>query len=182
MISLLRRTFSCVLVGFGALVATSKAAAQVGHLEVKAVGQIVNEALEAVVPSSGPTPHPVWKREVRFDHQRTLEAFRLSPAVLPSELDLRHPVKPGTRELLDDCDELGQKPCQRLGRTQYAYVEPISISPSEARVRVYLISAHRGTGSFSSKSYLASSYTVVYLNRTADGSWKHVRTGSTNVF
>jgi hypothetical protein len=185
MTAYMRRTCTFLLISI-ALVSVDTAGAQERvSLGPQDIGEIVNEVFDALVPSSGSRAHAIWRRDVRFDHERTLAAFGERSSVAVTNLNIRHPIKPGSAALLEDCNELGTKSCKRLGQGVYSYIEPISISQSQARVRAYFISAHvtrPGGGTAPRNPHLAGSYTVVYLSRAADGSWRYVKTGDTNVF
>jgi hypothetical protein len=152
----------------------------------RAIGQIVNEVLDSLLPSTGPTPHEVWRRGVLFDYQRTLAAFHASPSVPTSALGLRHSMQQGSASMLDDCDQLGGKPCRQLGWRVYAYVEPIRITETQARVRAVMLYAQRrmpfAEGSTpGGTAFLTGGTTEVYLTRVKGGPWKYLKTGVSQV-
>jgi hypothetical protein len=181
-----RRAYGWLVIGISASAAVNPSAAQQVSLRPQAIGQIVNEVLDALAPSTGPRPHPIWKRGVVFDYQRTLAAFHQSRSVRPSDLALRHSMKAGSAAMLEDCDQFGTKPCSKLGWDTYCYIEPVSISESEARVRVHFLAAHRNTPFVegvipTDKAYLQGGATLVYLSRAKGGSWKFLKTGPSDV-
>jgi hypothetical protein len=152
-----------------------------------AIGQMVNEVLDSLLPSAGPTRSVFWKRGVFFDRQRTLAAFLQSPLVPLSSLQLRHSMKEGSKTMLDDCDEFARKSCRQLEWGVYVYLEPIAIGETQARVRAHLLYADRETPYVSGavpqgNGKLTGSSAVVYLTRAKGAAWKYLRTGAINVY
>lgn len=162
---------------FGFVLLTSSIQAQPARFSQKEIGQIIDAALHAVVPPTKPlTSGTVAERGIRFDFGRTMSAFGYEdkPAARAG-LGLTGAVTEGSVALLDDCDQMGSKTCLRLGRSAYVYLEPISVSDSEAVVWVHV--AWATTPSRSKRTFLSSSSTEVILRRSGSGSWTFVRTG-----
>jgi hypothetical protein len=156
-------------------------------LTPQAIGQIADEAIEALLPSSGAAPSRFWKRGVFFDHRRTLASFRQDSTMPASRLALHHGVKEGSATMLADCDSFLQKTCSGLGWGLYMYMEPIAISETSAKVRVSSYFADRFTEYADGvppvgKGKLAGSITVVYLTRERGGPWKFLRADPSMVF
>ena len=167
------RRRACLLIGV-ALIATS-AQAQSPLFSSRATGQVINAALQAVLPPSLPlTGRTVAERGIRFDFERTLAAFGLvDNAQARASLHLNRAVTEGTASLLADCDQVGTKSCTQLGASAYVYVEPISVSDSEARVWVHVVWASTP----SERTYMSGSSKEVFLSRAGRGPWTFVRTG-----
>lgn len=142
------------------------------------VGQIITAALQAVVPPDRRlTSHTVAERGIRFDYARTLAAFGYpNDATARARLALGRAVTGGTDSLLVDCDQVGSKPCSRLGSSAYVYVEPISVSSSQATVWIHVLWAT--TPPKSKHTYLSGSSTQVILARSGSAPWTFVRTGA----
>lgn len=157
-----------------ALVASS-AQAQAPSVSPREIGEIINAALQEVIPPEKDlSSRTVAQRGIRFDYGRTLAAFRLvDNAEARAHLGLNRPVTEGSRALLDDCDQMGMKPCERLGRSVYVFVEPISLSDSAAAVWVHV----EWVTTPSKRSFLSFSATEVFLERSGSGPWRFVRTG-----
>ncbi len=157
-----------------ALVATS-VQAQSPQRSPKEIGQIVNAALQAVIPPEQRlTSHTVAERGIRFDYERTMAAFgHADDADARASLGLTRAVTAGADSLLVDCDQRGTKKCSRLGRSAYVYVEPISVARSEAAVWVHVVWATTP----SMRTYRSASSTEVILSRSGSGPWTFVKTG-----
>ena len=178
------RAFPFALVLMGLTVLTSRAKAQDSRLAPQAIGQIVDEVLNALIPPGELVSRvPVAKRGIFFDHVRTLFAFGYSYSAAPlislADLRLRTSVKPGSRHLLDDCSQAYPKSCSNLGWGVYVIVEPISITSSEALVRADITWPDRGPVPFEEgvaptghHAYLVGYSQEVYLTRSQDGRWK----------
>lgn len=141
----------------------------------KDIGQMVDAALQAVIPPETKlTTFTVSERGVRLDYARTMTAFGYGevPGTLRS-LELQSAATSGSEELLSDCNQVGTKPCTRLGRSTYVYMEPISISGSEAVVVLHVYWATTR----SKRTFQSASSTEVYLSRSGSGSWTFVKTG-----
>ena len=178
--------FGYLLLGAFFCTAPARGTAQQASIEPRAVGQIINEVLDSLLPPKGSTPHEVWQRGVLFDYQRTLAAFHQSPSVPKSDLRLRHSMKEGFNSLLDDCDQMGRKPCTQLGWSVYAYIEPVTITETKALVRAVMLSADRTTPFIpgttpKGKAYLSGGSTEVYLTRVKGGPWKYLKKGVSQV-
>jgi hypothetical protein len=149
----------------------SSAQAQASTGSPKEIGEIVQTALQIVIPAQDPPgSHPVADvagREIRLDYGRTMVAFGLANSTdVRTKLGLTHAE--GSRALLDGCDQMGAGSCERLGRSAYTYVEPVSISHTEATVRVHVIWANRP----SKRTYMSVWVTEVILTRSGAGPWK----------
>ena len=142
------------------------------------VGQIITAALQAVVPPDlRLTNHTVADRGIRFDYARTLAAFGYTnDATTRARLALGRAVTEGTDSLLVDCDQMGSGPCSRLGSSAYVYVEPISVSSSQATVWVHVLWAT--TPPNSKRTFRSASSTEVILSRSGLGPWRFVTTGA----
>lgn len=136
---------------------------------------MIDAALGAVLPSSKHlTSGTVAERGIKLDLDRTLEAFGyVDKPGARAGLAISRAVTEGSIALLGDCDQMGSKPCVRLGRSAYAYLEPISVSEFEAVVWVHVAWATTP----SKRSFLSATSTQVYLRRSGSGPWTFVRTG-----
>ena len=150
--------------------------AQAAARSPQEVGQIIAAALQAVVPPGQRlTSHTVAERGIRFDYARTLAAFGYTDdAQTRASLGPARAPATGTDSLLVDCDQMGSKPCSRLGSSVYVYVEPISVSNSEASVWVHVVWA---TTMPSKRTFKSASSTEVILSRSGSGPWTFVGTG-----
>lgn len=159
--------------------ATVPLEAQQPRLTPAEIGQIVDAAVQGVIPPEKRlTRLTVAERGIRFDFERTMEAFgHPNDAEVVSSLGLRSPVTVGTRELLTDCDQFGTKPCSLLGHEAYMYLEPISITDSTALAWLSVAWAE----SVSQRTFLTGFSTQVNLSRSGSGAWKFVRAGLTAV-
>ncbi|GEM_PF-2729945 len=165
------------------LVGTSLSAQQTQRT-TKEIAQIVDAALQGVVPpEKSLTDLSVAVRGVRLDYQRTMEAFGHSGDVGSlSSLGLRSTVTSGTKELLSDCDQSGFKPCTRLGRAAYVQLMPQSSTDSTAVVVVHVVWATTlasGVARPATRTYMSAFSTEVYLSRSGSGAWTFVRAGKT---
>jgi len=114
----------------------------------------------------------VAEREIRLDYDRTMTGFGLANnAEVRAKLGLTYIE--GSRALFEDCDQMGAGPCKQLGRAAYTYVEPLSISNSEAKVQVHVIWANKP----STRTYLSVWVTEVILTRSGSGPWKFLKLG-----
>jgi hypothetical protein len=167
------RRLLCFCTGV-ALVATSMQA-QSPRRSPKEIGQIVNAALQAVIPPEHLlTSQSVAERGIRFDYARTFAAFgHADDADARASLGLTRAVTAGTESLLVDCDQRGSQACSRLGSSVYVYVEPISLSSSEATVWVHVVWATTP----SNRTFKSASSTEVILSRSGSGPWTFVKTG-----
>lgn len=163
----------CLCIGL-ALVATS-VQAQTPARSLKEIGQIIDAALQAVIPPEELLSNQtVAERGIRFDYERTMAAFGY--ANVPgtrARLGLKRAVTAGSDSLLVDCDQRGTKVCSRLGRSAYVQVEPISVSRSNAVVWIHVAWVTTPT----KRSFLSGSSTEVILSRSGRGRWTFVRTG-----
>jgi hypothetical protein len=153
--------------------------AQQFRVTPREIGQIADAAMQGVIPpDKSLTRFTVAERGIRFDFERTMTAFGSRDSVrMASSLGLRSSVKAGSRALLTDCDQFGTKPCSLLGREAYVFLEPISISDTEAVVSLTVAWAQTA----SERTFLTSFTTQVHLSRSGSGEWKFVRAGLTVV-
>ena len=152
------------------------------------IGQLVNEVLQALVPPDKLISRvSVARRGIVFDYARTIAAFRNAgaPETSPSDLAVRAEVTQGGESVLDDCDQMGTRSCQRLGWSAYVWIEPISVTATEAVVRAHLSWPDRGRASFeegvapTGRAALTGYSAEVYLIRHADGGWRFNKLGRT---
>ena len=167
------RWLLCLCIGV-ALAATS-VRAQTPRRSPKEIGQIINAALQAVIPPGERlSSHTVAERGIRFDYERTMAAFGYADdADARASLGLTRTVTAGTDSLLVDCDQLGMKACSQLGRSAYVTLEPITVARSEAVVWVHVVWATPA----SKRTYRSASSTEVILSRSGSRPWTFVRTG-----
>lgn len=139
------------------------------------IGEIVDAALQAVLPPDTElTTHTVAERGIRFDYGRTMAAFgHADSADARTRPALTRAVTEGSAALLEDCDPLGTQACARLGRSAYVHVEPSAVSSTDAVVWVHVTWATTLSG----RSFRSASGTEVILRRTGSGPWTFVRTG-----
>jgi hypothetical protein len=189
--SLLRRAFQCAVLGVSLGTIIHPLAAQQPRLDPKAIGQIADEVFEALIPPNQQISRvPVSKRQVFFDLQRTLATFGYSDKVsaIPSDLGIQRAVQAGQKGLLEDCDQLGTGPCSKLGWGVYVWIEQVSVTTSNARVRAHVVWPGRGDTQFEEsvapkgRAFLVGFTTEVYLARSQDGNWKFVEQGETAAF
>lgn len=156
---------------FGLAIFGSSVEAQTPRLAPKEVAQIVDAALQAVIPPEKTlTQITVADRGVRFDFARTMAAFgyEADSATAKSILKLRSTPSAGTRALLGDCSQAGTKACKKLGHTIYVYVEPESTTGKEAVVSVHV--AYVTTSP--KRAFLSGFTTEVHLSRNPFGQWE----------
>jgi hypothetical protein len=164
--------------------------AQPAPLDRAAVSLLVDAGLDELLPAGQRLSRvPIAQRGIFFDHERTLAAFG-HPGAQPlplSGLRLRATVKPGSKTLLDDCDQAMRGPCNRLGWAVYVWVAPISVTASEARVHAHIVWPERGGTPFEEgvvpvgRAGLVWFAADLYFARLPDGSWKLVKQGPTAV-
>ncbi len=170
------RWLRCIFLG-AAIVGTSLEA-QPSRRAPKEIAQIVDAALQAVIPPEKVlTQFTVAERGVRFDFGRTMAAFgyEVDDATARSSLDLRSAVAPGTRVLVSDCSQMGMKPCKLLGKGTYVYLEPASATDSEAVVWLHV----SWVTTFPTRAFMSGFSTEVCLSRSGSGPWRFVRIGKT---
>ena len=168
------RWLLCLCIGV-TLVVTS-VHAQTARRSPKELGQIIDAALQAVIPPGERlSSYTVAERGIRFDYERTLAAFGYADdAHTRASLGLTRAGTAGTDSLLVDCDQLGMQACSRLGRSVYVSLEPVSVASSKAVVWVHVTWA---TTLSSKRTYMSGSSTEVILSRSGSGPWRFVRTG-----
>ena len=154
--------------------------AQAHRLPPSVIGQIADEVLSHVIPpDSSLSRMPVRERGIYFDYGRTLAAFgyRDDPSARAA-LALKSVVVPGTDSLLEDCDQVSAKPCDRLGQHAYAYVTPQSRSKDAMVVLLNVAWPDRGGATYvraitpAARAYLVWFSMEVHLRRTPDGRWR----------
>lgn len=166
------RWFRCIFLGVTLVVTPLEA--QSGLRPASEIAQIVDASLLAVIPPEKTLGEAsVAERGIRFDFQRTMAAFGydVDQATARSTLPLRSAVTAGTKALISDCNQLGMMPCKLLGRASYAYLEPVSVSDSEAVVMVHV----NWVTSFPKHSYKSGLSMRVHLSRVGSSSWKFDR-------
>jgi hypothetical protein len=171
-------SFAVVLIAASAF---TKLIAQEPRLAPNSIGQIVDEVIRALLPPDKSVSRvPVASRGIFLDHARTMAGFHqpTSPEVSLSNLGLRSTVKVGGPDLLEDCDQTGLTPCNRLGWAVYLLIEPVSVTNSEALVRARIGWPDRRKTPFvpgmapTGRASLAGFIADVKLVRGADGAWK----------
>lgn len=164
--------------------------AQPAPPDLAQISRLVDAALDEVLPEGQALSRvAITKRGIFFDHERTLAAFGHpdAPPLPLAGLRLRAAVKPGSRTLLDDCDQAMRGPCDRLGWGVYVWVAPISVTESEARVHAHVAWPGRGSTPFEEgvipvgRAGLVWFVADLYFARLPDGSWKLVKQGPTAV-
>ena len=163
--------------------------AQKQRLPLRVIGQIVDEVLRSIVPpDSSLSRVPIRDRGLYFDYARTLAAFGYrDDSTTRATLGLKSVVLPGNPVLLDDCNQGGTGPCERLGQSAYAYVVPLTRSDSEMMVELRVVWPDRGGATYvrgltpSGRAFLYGFSMEIHLVRAADGSWKFGRIGPTRV-
>lgn len=172
------------LLALAAVVLSRPGTAQLPSIKANDLAKIVDGVLRAVVtPDSAASRVPISKRGVYFDHVRTRAAFGLGTGQADTALPLRVNARPGSRALLDDCDQLGLKPCRLLGWGVYVWIQPLAVTSSSARVRAWVEWPDRGRAAYldgvapTGRATLVGFGREVYLVRTPEGGWKVDRLG-----
>ncbi|HET7188635.1 MAG TPA: hypothetical protein VFI52_10785 [Gemmatimonadaceae bacterium] len=172
----------------GACLLAQPLAAQPRRLAPSEIGQIVDAVLsELLPPDSSLSRIPIAKRGLLLDVARTMEAFHVNGAdrVSIADLGLRTAPKAGSRSLLDDCDQVGSKPCSRLGLGAYVFIAPIRVTTSLARVRVNVSWADGGSAELGTlappgrRAFLTGFSAEVDLARAPGGRWRFQKLGKT---
>jgi hypothetical protein len=180
-----RAAWLATFVGFA-----SVGLSQETRLPPNEVGQILNVALQALVPSEHSVSRvPVAMRGTFLDFERTMTAFGYTaPWSIPfASLGLLS-AKQGSRALLDDCDRMRMKTCSQLGWSLYVWAQPVSITASHGRVRAFIFWPDRGPTPLSPNSrpegaaVLVGFSAEVEVQRAADGRWQYLSKGSYSVF
>ena len=163
-------------------------AAQQRRLPPSEIGQIVDAVLsELIPPESLLSRLTVAQRGLFLDVNRTMEAFHVSggDSVTIANLGLRTAPKAGSRSLLVDCDQVGRKPCTRLGSSAYVFIEPICVTTSQARVRASVSWPDRGPSELGAlappgqRVFLTGFSAEVDLVRAPGGRWRFKKLGKT---
>jgi hypothetical protein len=179
----MRRPIRFALLGVAAWCSTSSVNAQPSRLAPRAIGEIVDQVVGALIPPRDSLSRvSVRNRKIFFDDARTLAAFGYPGAHIGiSDLALRTPVRPGRKSLLSDCDSMRLKPCRQLGWSTYVWLNPISVTANQAVVRAYFLWPDRGSTSFAAgvspngNTFLVGFHADVELALSGDGSWKFVK-------
>lgn len=184
-----RRAAPGALLALGVLAAVAApAAAQPARLPAEAVGQLAEAVLDArLAPGQELSRVPVARRGLRFDHARTLAAFGADTSVAALPGALRARVQPGTRALLDDCEQGARTPCARLGWSAYATISPVAVSDAQAIVRLHVAWPDRSGEAFvegvapTGRTSRVGFSAEIHLARDPVGRWVFVRQGRTAV-
>jgi hypothetical protein len=175
-----------VLVGLACWGLATTLPAQQTLLQPKEVGQLTSVALDSVLPVglrlSGVT---VSNRKVLFDFARTSSAFGrdVPDSTAARDFDLKRPLRLASRDVLVGCDRSRSSACQNMGWQVYVWVEPVSLSPSSATVRVHARWPDRGSEAFAEgtapvgRAGLVGFFTEISLARSRSGQWEYVRRG-----
>jgi hypothetical protein len=172
----------------GACLLAQPLAAQQRRLAPPEIGQIVDAVLsELLPPDSSLSRIPIAKRGVFLDVARTMEAFHVneSDRVSITDLGLRTETRTGSQSLLGDCDQVGRKPCSRLGSKAYVFIAPIRVTTAQARVRVNVSWADGGSAEMGAlapagrRAFLAGFSAEVDLVRAPGGRWRFQKLGKT---
>ena len=164
--------------------------AQRRAISPRELGQIADAVFSALVPpDSSLSRVPIRERKLVFDAERTIAAFERagSPHASYADLHMRTPAKPGTRAVIGDCSQLASRPCSALGWSVYTWLQPVSITDSEAVLRAHFLWADRGREQFqegvapTGRALLVGFTSEAHLIRTAGGGWRFSRVGSTIV-
>ena len=159
---------------------SAQSRAQSVRLANEQISQIVDASLQAVIPPEMVLgPFTVAERGIRFDYDVTMIAFgHGKTATGNARFQLQSRVSAGAPALLNECDQMGTKPCAALGNSVYATVEPISVSGSVAVVWLHVVYA---TTMQSGRTFRSSSSSQIHLERSRSGVWKFVRVSMTRV-
>ena len=172
----------------GACLVAQPLAAQQRGLAPSEIGQIVDAVVgELLPPDSSLSRIPIAKRGLFLDVARTMEAFQVSGGdrVSIADLGLRTAPKAGSRSLLDDCDQVGSKPCSTLGLGAYVFIAPIRVTTSRARVRVNVLWADGGSAEVGAlapvagRVFLTGFSAEVDLVRAPSDHWRFQKLGKT---
>lgn len=154
------------------------------------LGQIADAVFSALVPpDSSLSRVPVRDRKLVFDAERTIAAFEQagSSHATFADLHMRTPAKAGARGLLADCSQLAASLCSGLGWNVYTWLQPISITDSEAVVRAHFLWADRRGVQYqegvapTGRARLVGFTSEAHLIRTPKAGWRFSRVGSTAV-
>lgn len=114
--------------------------------DLAAINEMVDTVLDELMPASQRFSRvPVAQRKVFFDHGRTMAAFGHpnAPPLVLSDLRLRTAVQPGSKSLLDDCVQMGSRPCDQLGWGVYVWIGVPGASVLAHAVRVTSVAGYR---------------------------------------
>ncbi len=156
--------------------------AQQTHLAPADVRQIVEQVLHSLLPPGTSLSRvSIEKRRVLFDHDRTMAAFGYASALKLSGLRIQPPVTAASHGVLNDCDQVGGKPCSQLGWKVYVWIEPISLTNNTAVVRGHVVWPGRPTEFVEGSpptgiAFLTFFTTDLHLARSANGEWRVVKT------
>jgi hypothetical protein len=172
----LRRTRRYLLLVGVSCTFAHDASAQRTRLSPRELGQIVDAALDSILPRDTDT--------LFINEDRTLKALRpysKSTHLSVADLGLRHPVKPGSDRFFDDCNQLRAQPCSQFGSRSYVSIDSAVVSRAEARIVASVSWARRGEpfSSVSGDTFLGWSGDDIYLKRAKDGSWNFLKRSPT---
>lgn len=186
-----RRVRQCGAVTVAACLLAQPLAAQQRRLAPAEIGQIVDAVLsELLPPDSSLSRIPIAKRGLYLDVARTMEAFHVNEGdrVTIADLGLRTAPKVGSRSLIDDCDQVGSKPCSKLGLGAYVLIAPIRMTTSRARVRVTVLWADGGSADLGAiappgrRVFLTGFSDEVDFVRAPGAVWRFQKLGKTIAF
>lgn len=178
--------YACYGIGICGLV--DPLSAQQTRLAPSEVRQIVEETFHTLLPPGRTLSRvSIEKRRVFFDHERTMAAFGYRGAATVADLRIQPPVTAASQRVLNDCDQMGRKPCSQLGWRVYVWIAPISLTNNTAVVRGHVLWPERGRTEFvkgsppTGQAFLTGFATELHLARSANGEWRVVREGRTAV-
>jgi hypothetical protein len=155
-------------------------------LPISEVGQIIDVTLAAFLPEHDSLSRvSVANRKIRLDVSRTLVAFGYQPSgALFGSLRLRSAVAPAAKSILEDCSVASPSVCAGLGWGAYVWIEPVSVTGSEAIVRLHASWVDRGGETYKpgsppvGKGIQVGLASDAVLARAGDGKWSFVRRGA----
>lgn len=165
--------------------------AQTGKLSPKEIGQILDATIRAVLPDTMTLSRvPISKRSLRVDYERTLNAFGNSGGEkAAAAMNLQTKWAMAAPDLFNDCDQIGSKPCSKMGWQVYTYISPVSVTGADATIRLSVTWAEHDpdrymegqapTPKVGKRVPLASFSSEVQLRRSSSGTWQFLRVGRT---
>ncbi|HEY2854887.1 MAG TPA: hypothetical protein VGJ18_18655 [Gemmatimonadaceae bacterium] len=164
-----------------AMTLASSLGAQRSRLPATEISQLADEVLRVVAaPQRLLAGVPIANRELAFDSKRTLAAFGASTAT-DTAIRLARPVTAATQTVLSDCSQMRPTVCAGLGQRAYVWIEPISLTSSDAVVRANVAWVDRrqnrsASGSAApAKGFLEGFSTKLRLVRDSNGKWTFVK-------
>lgn len=142
---------------------------------------------ELLPPESSLSRLTVAERGLFLDVARTMEAVHVigGDRVSIADLGLHTEARTGSRSLLDDCDQVGSKPCRKLGSGAYVFIAPIRVTTARARVRANISWVDGGSAEpeapapLARRAFLTGFSAEVDLVRAPGGRWRFQRLGKT---